>query len=60
MAEHGISTHLIDLQSSHVLDVLTYEGYGWHSSLKPRDLKNLQKEYRIPDTALLEIPLKDV
>lgn len=55
MAEHGMSSRLTDIQSSHVLDVPTFEGYGW-SSLQPCDLKNLWEDFCILDTAFLKIP----
>lgn len=56
MAEQDISFYLTNSQSSYVLDVPTFVGYGWCSSLKLCDLKSLREDFCIPYTALLEIP----
>lgn len=55
MVEHGISARLTDMQSFHVLDVPTYEGFRLHFVLKPWDLKLLREDFCILDSAFLEI-----
>lgn len=51
MAEHDI---LVATESSHVLDVPTFKGYGWRFSLRDRDLKDLEETFGILDIAQIE------